>query len=378
MESEKEFSDIDWNEVVSDETTYFLFPDKILSSSDYLDVKNIEEIGDLESCILLKTSGSSGIEKWVIHSKSNLLEHAGLVNSHLLVTDADVFGLVLPTHHVGGLGVIARAYLSGAGLVRMMEKWSASRCIDFIKAHKVSVLSLVPTQLVDLITVGFSCPESMRVAVVGGGALDEEVLNEAINLGWPVQLSYGMTETGSQIATGGNSDYMKLINGWQVQLSTEGVLEVRGDCLLEAYLEKNHSGDYRLVDPKIDGWFKTSDRVEICENNREIGIKFLGRNDQVVKVLGELVNVSILEERLSNFLKDEVYIITVNNVRRGVDLVPVIVNSSLIGAINNIKWTGLHRLEEAIVLDDFPKNEMGKLLRLKLREMVESIVFPSD
>ena len=374
-----------WKDRFRNKSTYFLFPDGGVSLDDELAIGK-ELLGEVGSCFLVKTSGSSGVAKWVIHSKRGLLNHARLVNDHLLVNEDDVFGLVLPAYHVGGMGVIARAFVSGAGIVSLGDKWTALGCVEFIKINEVSLLSLVPTQLVDIVGGGYECPASLRVVVVGGGGLDEDIYKGAIRLGWPIQESYGMTETGAQIATGrmangvGDDAYLRLIDGWEVRNSDEGLLEVKGECLFNGYVLEGGEDieGAELVDPLVDGWFRTSDRVEIKEGGGEVGLRFMGRSDERVKILGELVNVSELEAVLGDRLGGEVYLIPLDDERRGVRLVPVVVNDLLVREIDDIGWSGLSELEGAVVISEFPRNDMGKLMRQKLVEMLESIVFPSD
>jgi acyl-coenzyme A synthetase/AMP-(fatty) acid ligase len=55
-------------------------------------------------------------------------------------------------------------------------------------------------------------------------------------------------------------------------------------------------------------------------------------------------------------------------------LFPVVDEVSQVDRIRELNWSGLHRLEAAVVVPEFPRNAMGKLLRHKLTEAVESIV----
>ncbi len=334
-----------------------------------------KEEENLSGYILVKTSGSTGHAKWVVHCKQALLKHASMVNKHLGVTDKDRFGLVIPTYHVGGLGVIARALVSGAELVSLDLPWSAKTCVDWISHHKVSILSIVPTQLVDIVATGQTAPISLRFLIVGGGRLDHSIKKKAVMLGWPVFECYGMTETGSQIATGGvrNDGHLQLIDGWNVRLNEAGLLEVKGDCLFKGYAFGNPS-DFKWIDPKVDGWFTTSDLVDIVEAGGEIGLKFMGRRDQMIKILGELVDVSLLEQMLAEHIDHEVYIIPLEDERRGMKLYPVTDQAAMLDEIRDVAWRGLHRLEEPVLVRVYPKNEMGKLQRFKLREIVETLV----
>lgn len=369
-----------WREFLKNDTAYCLSSDMGVSSVDKLELGN-DLLEQVENCLLIKTSGSSGEEKWVIHSKSGILKHATLVNNHLKVTSGDVFGLILPVYHVGGLGVIARAFVSGAGIVAYSQKWSADGCFRFLVENNISILSLVPTQVVDIVNDGLICPDCLRIVVVGGGALNDEVGKKAISLGWKIYESYGMTETGSQIATGkiasgkgAKIDYLSLLDGWKVRTNEFNILEVKGECLFKGYLTES-AGGWVITDNKNDGWFTTSDKVELLEMDGKMGVRFISRKDLQVKILGELVDVSLLESRLNDLTQYEVHIIPICDDRRGAKLYPVVVDGENIATISDLNWSGLERLETPVLVSDFPRNEMGKLQRVKLARMVESIVF---
>jgi o-succinylbenzoate---CoA ligase len=381
MESEEHIDSAKWQDRFENYVTYFLSSEDGISSISKTELR-IDELAKDSSYMLVKTSGSSGKSKWVVHSKVALLKHAALVNDHLRVTNKDVFGLMIPAYHVGGLGVIARSLVSEAKLVCMKTKWSARSCVDFIVNYHVTVVSLVPTQLVDILADKLAAPECLRVLVVGGGKLDSEFKARAVQLGWPVFESYGMTETGSQIATDATEEhegreFLQLIDGWQVRLNDEGILEVKGDCLFKGYFVEN-SGVFEFIDPRVDGWFTTSDRAELLEIDGKMSLKFLGRSDQKVKILGELVDISDLELRLTEFLKQEAFIIPVTDERRGMKLFPVVERECLADKIKLLNWSGLQRLEDPLVIKKIPRNEMGKLQRFKLVELVESIVISAD
>ena len=108
------------------------------------------------------------------------------------------------------------------------------------------------------------------------------------------------------------------------------------------------------------------------------GLKFVGRADQKIKILGELVDVSVLEGKLAAYVEEEVYLVVVHDGRRGAKLVPVTMSQRVASIVDEVDWNGLEKLEKALIVHEFPFNEMGKLQRSKLAEKVESIVFPAD
>ena len=146
------------------------------------------------------TSGSTGALKWVALSRAAVLASAGAVNRHLGADSKDRWAHALPDFHVGGLGIHARAQLSGAAILAF-PRWEAAGFHAFCLSERATLTALVPAQLHDLIALGLPAPPSLRAVVVGGGALSESRFRLARGLGYPVLSSYGATECASQIAT---------------------------------------------------------------------------------------------------------------------------------------------------------------------------------
>lgn len=129
----------------------------------------------LRSHVFLLTSGSTAASeadyKWVALSKAAILASARAANETLESDRSDVWFHTLPGFHVGGLGIEARAGLSGAQVVRpTYERWDPARFAVEVKAARATLASLVPTQVHDLAAAGLPAPERLRAIVVGGGA----------------------------------------------------------------------------------------------------------------------------------------------------------------------------------------------------------------
>ena len=304
-----------------------------------------------------RTSGSSGVERWIALSDDALEWSARSVIEALEITSDDVLGLALPEVHVGGYGVVLRARLSGAGLERFGGRWNAGGFANWAGVSGVTITSLVPTQVHDLVAGEFQAPECLGMVVVGGGALDQELCERARHLGWPVVPSYGMTETSSQISTG---DGLPLLPGWEARIEGDR-LAVRGGGLLTSVIQRKGEG-FVSCDPKVDGWFLTNDRVELTP----AGLKILGRADRVVKVLGELVDLDGLESFWKEALGCEVALVTRPDDRRGVvlhlfseeggDRIESL-NATLSGPKRLVSW------REVVVL---PRSSIGKIDRVVL------------
>ncbi|MGE0634670.1 MAG: AMP-binding protein [Pseudobdellovibrionaceae bacterium] len=263
------------------------------------------------STLWVATSGSSAKSfaevKLVALKKVAFLESAQAVNNHLRVTDQDVWGQVLPHFHVGGLGIVARAYLGGAQIFSCLpenKKWSGDYYYDCLSRFNITLSSLVPTQIYDLVKDRKTPPRSLRGIVVGGAALSPELYFEARKLGWPLLPSYGLTEACSQVATASleslkKSEFprLQLLPHIETKVTAEQRLVIRGKSLFSGYAYWDSENPV-FKDPKVDGWFFTQDFCELINKT----LKPIGRKDEVFKIGGENVSLPRVREIVKNLL----------------------------------------------------------------------------
>lgn len=264
-------------------------------------------IDTLKGQLCFATSGTSGKLKWVLLSKSGLLASAHAVNAHLNSDRNDIWLNSLPDFHVGGVGIVARAYLSGAEVIPCHfqdSKWSPAAFHKQLDLSHATLTSLVPTQVFDLISLRLEAPSSLRAVVVGGGALSEQVYLTAVKLGWKLLPSYGLTECASQVATAEYDSWnlneyplLRPLGHVQVALDGNGFLKVKSESLLTAYLETDNSSQaFVLRDPKTTGWLTTEDKA-VFEGEF---IKSITRGENFIKICGESVDLLRLEKILED------------------------------------------------------------------------------
>ena len=322
----------------------------------------------LEGHLLFSTSGSTGGGKWVALSRGALLASARAVNEHLQVSCADRWLLALPTFHVGGMGVIARAYLTSCGLSFHENVWDVKRFHEAL-GDGITLTSLVPTQLADIVSGSLESPDSLRAVLIGGGALDDAIYQKSVSLGWPIVETYGMTEASSQIATAGVTDRkLKVLPCWQTKTDDRGNLCIKGEPMLTSYL-RVEEGEVVFEPVPDDGWFVTSDRVEI-----EAGtLVFKGRADRCVKVLGELIDLASVESQLQNLLgrnllgRGRVAVVAVPDQRRGNRLVAFVEKNGdmppvcqILDAYHRVS-SPVARVESISYIDELPRTAIGKI-----------------
>ena len=345
--------------------------------------ESIELSLGLPGLVYFRSSGTTGEPKWIGLRRSALLASAAAVNRHLEVDSGSVWALALPLIHVGGFGVIARAHQATCGLEVFTEKWSAVGFGRWLKGVKASHLSLVPTQVHDLVISRIAAPETLRAVVVGGGALDASTGRAARALGWPVLASYGMTEAGSQIATQGLekletayvTDALEILPCWQLRRTSEGRLEMRGDALFEGWLV-NEDGIWRYR-PREGDWFVTSDTGDIGPT----GLRITGRADTSVKILGELVNPLAVETKLRDLAgmplpPTSLCVVAVPEARAGMRLV-LAYNTECLhreqaeSLLDRYHSTcpGYCRISSTLAMPALPSSPLGKLLRGELAKI---------
>lgn len=337
--------------------------------------------------IFFQTSGSEGSPKWVGLSREALLHSARAVNTHLEATSSDRWLMALPWYHVGGFSILARCQASGASFHQLHEKWDAHHFVEACHKQGITLTSLVPTQVYDLVRARLSPQKSLRAVVVGGGSLSKEIGNQAMELGWPVLQSFGMTEAGSQIATEPldhvyaefEPERLEVLSGWDLQTDAEGCLTVRGKALASGYASKKEGlWTWSPIDSQLG--LRTRDRVQLWQHGTRQFLRFMGRDSCFVKVLGELVNIPLLQARLEslclehNFPPQSCIIWPVNDERKGTRL--FLVGELAQQALQmlcerfNAAVPGFERLDEALAVAVLPRTELDKIDRVAMNHLV--------
>jgi o-succinylbenzoate---CoA ligase len=185
--------------------------------------------------LVMATSGTTGDPKGVVLTHDAVLASALATTARLGVDPARHRWLAcLPVAHVGGLGVITRALLTGTPLV-VHAGFDADAAMEAARAGATHT-SLVATAL------GRIDPGRFERIVLGGSA-PPAVLPPNCTI------TYGLTETGS----GCVYDHAPL-DGVEVR-TVEGEVQLRGPMLLRCYRTADGERDPR----DAEGWFATGD-----------------------------------------------------------------------------------------------------------------------
>jgi O-succinylbenzoic acid--CoA ligase len=218
----------------------------------------------------------------------------------------------------------------------------------------VTVASVVPAQVHDLLEADLAPPPRLRVILVGGGTFDPELDARAAERGWPVLASYGMSECASTVAV---RDV--LLPHLEARTDAEGRLAFRGASLFSGYITEDG-----LVDPKLDGWFLTEDLGEV--EGRVLRVR--GRAGEFIKIGGESVDLKRLDriaDEVARQFGGDAGVLAVADARLGY-IIHLAVTADEIADAFNARVLPFERARRVHRVARVPRSPLGKILRAEL------------
>ena len=222
---------------------------------------------------VLFTSGTTGEPKPVALTAENHEASAIASAWNLGVAPDDSWLCCLPLWHVGGLAILHRSAIYGTTAV-VHDGFEPGAVADALR--EVSLVSLVATMLRRLELEEWP---RLRAALVGGGPVPADLVDWARGSGFPLLTTYGMTETASQVVTGGRP-----LLGVELDIAADGEILVRGPMVASGALD-------------ADGWLHTRDSGHIDDDG---ALHVHGRLDDTIVTGGENVAAAEVEDALTS------------------------------------------------------------------------------
>lgn len=213
------------------------------------------------------TSGTTGRPKGALLTHDNHRASAHAWASLLRPRPGDRWLLCVPLFHVAGLAIVTRATRWGAAL-EVHDRFDPGAVSEALE-RGVTHVSLVPAQLTELLAErgGLPVPARLRAILLGGGPTPVDLLRHAREAGYPVFTTYGMTETGSGVASGGGDratlddpTASRALPGVELRTAPDGEILVRGEMVFAGYLDDDEATARALPG---DGWLHTGDHGEL-------------------------------------------------------------------------------------------------------------------
>ncbi|MCH9616715.1 MAG: 2-succinylbenzoate--CoA ligase [Chlamydiia bacterium] len=195
---------------------------------------------------ILHTSGSSKM-KYVLFKKKALFLANIKTHPALRLKGEDVYLLNLPLYHVAALSLIMRAFLRGCAIA-----------IEPQDPSMVTHISMVPA-MTNILLQEKLFPH-LKVLLLGGAHIKKELADTLFYKGYPLYVTYGMTEMSSHIAVekyhpDNGVCFQHFLSGREIKIRGDGELFIKGCGKSIGYLgakerEYHKSGD---IIEKISG-----------------------------------------------------------------------------------------------------------------------------
>jgi o-succinylbenzoate---CoA ligase len=228
---------------------------------------------------VIHTSGTTSAPRPVELTYGNFLWSALGSSVALGLHPRERWLCALPVSHVGGLSILLRSAIYASTAV-VHERFDTDRVLAALLAQDVTLVSLVATTLARLLDAGLRRPPALRCALTGGGPVPAALLWRAHAAGVPVSLTYGLTESCSQVTT-------------TPLAALDGARASAGPPLFCTRVRVQDDGEILVAGPTVartaagrDGWLRTGDLGALDEQGR---LSVTGRKADTIVSGGENV-----------------------------------------------------------------------------------------
>ncbi|HEX6537705.1 MAG TPA: long-chain fatty acid--CoA ligase [Candidatus Dormibacteraeota bacterium] len=346
-------------------------------------------VGDDDVAWIMYTSGTTGRPKGAMITHGNVKWNN--FNSSLAVDSLvdDRTLAVAPLFHIGGLNATPIATLTIGGAVVIEQIFEPGMVLELIERHRITTMFGVPAMFMfmaqhpDFATRDLS---SVRIFVVGGAPVPEQLLRSYADRGIPFLQGYGLTETGPQacllpphmaeakLGSAGIQPFFtdtKVVdeNGNDVPDGERGEIVVRGPNVMKGYWNRPDA----TAEVLEDGWFHTGD---IGKRDDDGYFYILDRKKDMIISGGENIYPAEVEDVLFQHpAVQDVAVIGVQHPRWGESVRAVIVvkDGETVTEQEIVDFTegrlARYKQPRSVVFADWlPRNPTGKVVKFELRE----------
>lgn len=358
-------------------------------AADYVDADR----GPDDLAAILYTSGTTGRSKGAMLSHDNLASNALTLVDYWRFTASDVLLHALPIFHTHGLFVATNVTLMAGSSMIFLPKFDPDQILRLMP--QATCMMGVPTfyvRLADHPGLTREATAHMRLFVSGSAPLLADTHRAfADRTGHAILERYGMTETnmntsnpyeGDRIAgtvgfplPGVEARVTDPETGRGLPAGEIGMIEVRGPNVFKGYWR---NPEKTAAEFRVDGFFITGDLGKIDERGY---VHILGRGKDLIITGGYNVYPKEVEseiDALPGVVESAVIGVPHRDFGEGVTAVVVGAKGSALDAavIQGALEQRLAKFKcpkRVIIVDDLPRNTMGKVQKNVLREQYKGI-----
>lgn len=346
---------------------------------------------DDDVALIMYTSGTTGKPKGAMISHNNLLAAGIGLSQTIDWWEGDSFLMVAPFFHIGGIAPLITNIMCGSTMV-FMEAFEPMAAWQIIKDEKITTMMTVPTMLMYLLKtyeVANADVSSIRNITCGASSVPAPLILGFRQLGIPVQQVYGITEyTGAvtmwkeqmnkdkfdsmgKSVMHGEMRIVDVKSGNELPAGEVGEILLRGPQVFVGYFE-NSEATLRVLK---DGWYYTGDVGYI---DSEGYLYVVDRMKDMIISGGENIYSAELELVLSTHPNvADVAVIGVPDEKWGeIPRAYIVATSEASISEEEIihfckeKLASYKAVKEVMLVEQLPRNAVGKLLKHQLKQTV--------
>ncbi len=359
------------------------------------------EIDDQDPTIIIFTSGTTALPKGVVLTYMDLTAY--VINT-MSPADPEIHEKTLssvPFSHVAGATAMMSSIWGGRTLV-ILPQFTPEGYLKAVHEEKASHSFVVPTMLKRIMEVpNFKDYDisSLKLITYGAAPMPFEVVRKACDIfppqGTGLMNAYGQTESTSTLTFLGPEDHdlrddpvkkearLRSVGKPMPDVTIgimdernnllppgeEGEICVQSDRVMKGYFQQEEATSTAI----IDGWLHTGDVGKVDED----GYLFItGRKKDLIIRGGENISPGEIENALEDHPKiEEAAVIGVNDVEWGEVVKAVLVlkpgekiTFDEVTTYSKTKLASFKAPAYVAVVDELPRNPMGKVLKVDLRK----------
>ncbi|MFO8154904.1 MAG: AMP-binding protein [Pseudomonadota bacterium] len=330
-------------------------------------------------CVLLFTSGSEKEPKGVeLTHRSIGANLEGVEKMFSAVDEKGVMLAILPLFHVFGFSTTFWLPIHlGQTVVTYANPLEFRTVVELIRTERPTILVTTPYFLMNYHRVAEKGDFDSLELVVAGADKTPEWLHKAFHEehGLTIIEGYGTTETSPVVSVnpaeaprvgsvgvpipGVEVRIVDVDSGAVLGSGHEGKIQVSGDVLMKGYFNDMESTMLKIE----DGWYETGDMGLLDEDGY---LWHRGRLRRFVKVAGEMVSLTRVEEATADLIPDdaEVCAVEIPDARRGASIalaVTVGVDESWLRRELSKRLPAIAVPRMIVPVDELPKMGSGKV-----------------
>lgn len=330
----------------------------------------LEEWNNDSEVVLVHTSGSTGKPKPLWVEKQRMLDSARITCDFLNLKEGDTALLCMPLDYIAGKMMVVRSLERKLQLLSVKPSGNPLSDISLSALENphtpITFAAMVPLQVYNTLqnSIERERLKQIKHLIIGGGAIDEALMNDLKNFPNAVWSTYGMTETLSHIA-------LRRLNGksashWYEPFDNVTLSQTTDECLV-------------INAPLVCAdTLTTNDRVEFKIEENGCGqpktlFRIIGRKDNVINSGGVKIQIEEVEQALKPYLTVPFAITKRKNLKFGEEVV-LLTEAENITEIAEICTTHLPKYCQPRYyqsVSSVPRTETGKIARAAVLRLVD-------